>query len=83
MHALMQRLPQGGRALGAHVLGGDQLGQVAQPQVAARGGELRARERGGGGHPLLHKSLIYGLFSRQQANPQYIQELPQADEEAQ
>ena len=50
----MQRLPQGGRALGAHVLGGDQLGEVAQPQVAAGGGELRARERGGGGHPLLH-----------------------------
>lgn len=59
--ALVQRLPQGRRPLGADVLRGDQLREVAEPQVAAGGGQLGGRERRGGAHPLLNARRLGGL----------------------
>ena len=41
MHARMHRLPPGGRALGAHVLGGDELG--ANANFRPLPGDWRAR----------------------------------------
>ena len=59
--ALVQRLPEGGRPLGADMLCGDQLREVAEPQVAAGGGQPGARERRGGAHPLLDARRLGGL----------------------
>ena len=59
--ALVQRLPKGRRPLGADVLRGDQLRKVAEPQVAAGGGQLGGRECRGGAHPLLNMRRLGGL----------------------